>query len=316
MNSGAYLWNSGMFLFSARRLPAGAAGPRAGHRALPRRAALVAAARRDLGLHARCQRTASAACRKESIDYAVMEKTSRRRRRAAGRRAGATSAPGPRCSTSMTGTPRATCWRATWSPWTAPIPTSGPRAGWSPSWASTAALVVETKDAVLVVPKARAQDVKKIVEELERQGRPETSLGREVFRPWGSYDSLDSGAPLPGEAPHRAARRRAVPADASPPRRALDRGRRARPASPATTRSSTWARTSTPSFPLGAKHRIENPGTITLRIIEVQVGDYLGEDDIVRFEDRYGRQGPDGLNPMPPLSCFKAYDIRGRVPTS
>ena len=160
-------------------------------------------------------------------------------------------------------------------------------------------IVVETKDAVLVVPKASAQDVKKIVEELERRGRPETKLGREVFRPWGSYDSLD-GAMYD----HPGGSRPASRSSASPcclarcfPSRCITAGpstgswSAARRGSRGTTKSSTWPWAGTRSSPLGARHRIENPGTDTLRIIEVQVGDYLGEDDIVRFEDRYGRQG-------------------------
>ena len=68
-------------------------------------------------------------------------------------------------------------------------------------------------------------------------------------------------------------------------------------------------------IPIGVKHRIENPGMIPLEIIEVQSGSYLGEDDIVRFEDRYGRQGTNKLSArMSKLDSFKAYDIRGRIP--
>ena len=84
-------------------------------------------------------------------------------------------------------------------------------------------VVVETKDAVLVAPRDRVQDVKELVAQLKARGRYETSLHREVYRPWGSYDSIDSGRALPGQAPDRQARRHDVAAAAPPPRRALGR---------------------------------------------------------------------------------------------
>jgi mannose-1-phosphate guanylyltransferase/mannose-6-phosphate isomerase len=113
-------------------------------------------------------------------------------------------------------------------------------------------VVVETKDAVLVAPKNRVQDVKKLVTRLKEAGRYEHSLHREVFRPWGSYDSIENGE-----------------------RFQVKRLKE---------NHSTY-------IPIGVKHRIENPGMIPLHIIEVQSGSYLGEDDIVRFDDRYGRKG-------------------------
>jgi mannose-1-phosphate guanylyltransferase/mannose-6-phosphate isomerase len=149
-------------------------------------------------------------------------------------------------------------------------------------------VVVETKDAVLVAPKNRVQDVKKLVTELKKQGRYETSLHREVFRPWGSYDSIDSGDRFqvkrlvvkPGASMslqlhhHRAEHWIVVSGTAR-----ITRG------------DETFLLEENQStyIPLGVRHRIENPGKITLHIIEVQSGSYLGEDDIVRFEDRYGR---------------------------
>ena len=149
-------------------------------------------------------------------------------------------------------------------------------------------VVVETKDAVLVAPKERVQDVKKLVTELKKQGRYETSLHREVFRPWGSYDSIDSGDRFqvkrlvvkPGASMslqlhhHRAEHWVVVSGTAR-----ITRG------------DETFLLEENQStyIPLGVRHRIENPGKITLHIIEVQSGSYLGEDDIVRFEDRYGR---------------------------
>ena len=149
-------------------------------------------------------------------------------------------------------------------------------------------VVIETKDAVLVVPKDRAQDVKKLVDELG--DREETRLGREVFRPWGSYDSLENadgfqvkrltvlpGAILSLQLHHRRAEHWVVVAGTA--RITLDDD-----VFDLGVNEHTF-------IPVGARHRIENPGTELLHIIEVQVGDYLGEDDIVRFEDKYGREG-------------------------
>lgn len=151
-------------------------------------------------------------------------------------------------------------------------------------------IVIETKDAVLVAPAERAQDVKKIVDELEGAGRDEISLGREVFRPWGSYDSLENadgfqvkrltvlpGAILSLQLHNKRAEHWVVVAGVA--RITLD------------DRVFDLHVNEHTFIPLGAKHRIENPGTELLHIIEVQVGDYLGEDDIVRFEDKYGREG-------------------------
>ena len=154
-------------------------------------------------------------------------------------------------------------------------------------------VVVETKDAVLVAPKDRVQDVKALVNQLKKQGRYETSLHREVFRPWGSYDSIDSGERFqvkrltvkPGAEMslqmhhHRAEHWIVVSGTAR-----------------ITRDDETFLLEENQStyIPLGARHRIANPGKIPLHIIEVQSGTYLGEDDIVRFEDRYGREGQTG----------------------
>ncbi|MBM0106174.1 mannose-1-phosphate guanylyltransferase/mannose-6-phosphate isomerase [Steroidobacter sp. S1-65] len=151
-------------------------------------------------------------------------------------------------------------------------------------------VVVETKDAVLVAPKSRVQDVKELVNQLKKQGRYETSLHREVFRPWGSYDSIDHGQRFqvkrlsvkPGASMslqlhhHRAEHWIVVSGTAR-----ITRGDEV----------FLLEENQSTYIPLGTKHRIENPGKIPLHIIEVQSGGYLGEDDIVRFEDRYGREG-------------------------
>jgi mannose-1-phosphate guanylyltransferase / mannose-6-phosphate isomerase len=150
-------------------------------------------------------------------------------------------------------------------------------------------VVVETKDAVLVAPKARVQDVKKLVLQLKVRGRYEHSLHREVFRPWGSYDSIESGsrfqvkrlkvkpgATLSLQMHHHRAEHWVVVAGTA-------RITRGEEVFLLEENQSTY-------IPIGVKHRIENPGMIPLEIIEVQSGSYLGEDDIVRFEDVYGRK--------------------------
>src|ERR1700761_735158 len=151
-------------------------------------------------------------------------------------------------------------------------------------------VVVETKDAVLVAPKDRVQDVKKLVTRLKEAGRYEHSLHREVFRPWGSYDSIENGerfqvkrlkvkpgATLSLQMHHHRAEHWIVVSGTA-------RITRGEEVFLLEENQSTY-------IPIGVRHRIENPGMIPLHIIEVQSGSYLGEDDIVRFDDRYGRQG-------------------------
>ena len=294
VNSGAYLWNSGMFLFSAdtwlREI--GTHAPDIAAAA----ARALDAAQAEAGFLALGKDTFGG-CRRESIDYAVMEKTGQA---AVVPLAAGWSDVGSWASLLDVSDRDAQGNALTGDVVAVDCTDSYVRAG--SRLVAVAGLdgciVVETKDAVLVVPKARAQDVKKIVEELERQGRPETKLGREVFRPWGSYDSLDGASPedLGGASGFQVKRLTVLPGAVL----SLQMHHR---------RAEHWvvvggtARITRDDevfdlgpgghtfIPLGAKHRIENPGTDTLRIIEVQVGDYLGEDDIVRFEDRYGRQG-------------------------
>lgn len=149
-------------------------------------------------------------------------------------------------------------------------------------------VVIETSDAILVLHKNRTQDVKKIVDHLKRAGRTEGELHRKVFRPWGFYDSVDSGGRFlvkhivvkPGASLslqmhyHRAEHWVVVRGTAK-----VTRGEESLLVSE---NESTY-------IPLGTKHRLENPGRMPLEMIEVQSGSYLGEDDIVRFEDVYGR---------------------------
>ena len=149
-------------------------------------------------------------------------------------------------------------------------------------------VVVETPDAILVAHKDETQDVKKIVDKLKQEKRTEGQLHRKIFRPWGWYDCVDVGerfqvkriAVRPGASlslqmhHHRAEHWIVVSGSAQ-----------------VTCGDSKYLVSVNEStfIPLGTRHRLENPGTELLEIIEVQSGSYLGEDDIVRFEDDYGR---------------------------
>ncbi|RMF99162.1 MAG: mannose-1-phosphate guanylyltransferase/mannose-6-phosphate isomerase [Gammaproteobacteria bacterium] len=286
LDSGAYYWNSGMFLFRA-----GAWLEEIGQQAPDILAACeraFAGAGRD-GDTLRPEPQAFCACRPDSIDYAVMEKTGR----------------------AMV-LPLDAGWSDIGS-WSALHAASDQDAGGNALIGDVHAvdcrnsylraesrlvtavgldgcIVVETKDAVLVVPRERSQDVKRMVDELGAAGREEVRLGREVFRPWGSYDSLDAapgyqvkrltvlpGAVLSLQLHHHRAEHWVVVAGVA-------RITRDDEVFELKKNEHTF-------IPVEARHRIENPGTELLHIIEVQVGDYLGEDDIVRFEDKYGRQG-------------------------
>jgi len=149
-------------------------------------------------------------------------------------------------------------------------------------------VVVETPDAVLVADRSRSQDVKHIVNALHQQKREEHTLHRKVHRPWGWYDSIDEGGRFkvkriqvnPGASlclqkhHHRAEHWIVVKGTAE-----ITNGDTVLLL---TENQSTY-------IPLGEVHRLANPGAIPLEIIEVQSGSYLGEDDIIRFDDNYGR---------------------------
>ena len=149
-------------------------------------------------------------------------------------------------------------------------------------------IVVETPDAVLVADRSQSQNVKKLVQQLDAQKREELSLHRKVHRPWGWYDSVDEGERFkvkriqvnPGASlslqkhHHRAEHWIVVKGTAE-----VTCGDKV----------SLLGENQSTYIPLGEVHRLTNPGSIPLEIIEVQSGSYLGEDDIVRFEDSYGR---------------------------
>jgi mannose-1-phosphate guanylyltransferase len=149
-------------------------------------------------------------------------------------------------------------------------------------------VVVETKDAVLVAHKDRVQDVKKVVEALKNDGRHEHMNHREVYRPWGIFDSIDNGnryqvkritvnpgAKLSVQLHHHRAEHWIVVSGTAMVTNGEDQFL-------VTENQSTY-------IPIGQVHCLENPGVIPLELIEVQSGSYLGEDDIVRLKDQYGR---------------------------
>jgi mannose-1-phosphate guanylyltransferase len=150
-------------------------------------------------------------------------------------------------------------------------------------------VIVETKDAVLVAHKDHVQNVKDIVDRIRKLGRREHVNHREVFRPWGHYDSIDfgdrdlvkritvkPGAKLSVQMHHHRAEHWIVV-------RGTAKVQKGNETVMLSENQSTY-------IPLGEIHALENPGKIPLELIEVQSGSYLGEDDIVRFEDRYGRK--------------------------
>ena len=149
-------------------------------------------------------------------------------------------------------------------------------------------IAIETADAVLVAHKAHAQEVREIVQQLQQDGRSEHKIHRRVHRPWGCYEGVDTGERFqvkritvtPGATlslqmhHHRAEHWVVVQGTAR-----VTKGEE----------SFLLSENESTYIPIGVTHRLENPGTLPLEIIEVQSGAYLGEDDIVRFEDDYGR---------------------------
>lgn len=283
LQAGGYYWNSGMFLFRASRYleELGKFRPDI----LQATQAAFAAAKRD-GDFIRLDKQAFAASPSDSIDYAVMEKT-----------ADAQVLPVD------IGWNDVGSWAALWD--VAERDADGNAhhgdviaVDSRNSYAYTRRLialvgvddivVVETDDAVLVARKDRVQEVKQVVAQLKQEQRSQAVLHRKVYRPWGAYDSIDTGERFqvkritvkPGAAlslqmhHHRAEHWIVVSGTAK-----VTRGEETLLLSE---NQSTY-------IPLGVTHRLENPGMVPLELIEVQSGSYLGEDDIVRFEDVYGR---------------------------
>jgi len=282
--SGDYLWNSGMFLFGARRY----LKELEAHR--PDIVAICRAAMEDASedLHfTRINANIFADCPEDSIDYAVMEKTSD---------AAVVSLDA--------GWSDIGSWSALWevsdkdergNSFTGDViahETSNTLVRADNRLVATVGVedlvIIETKDALLVAHKDKVQDVKKVVETIRTDGRHEHMNHREVYRPWGVYDSIDSGkryqvkritvkpgAKLSVQMHHHRAEHWIVVSGTAQ----------------VTNGEKTYLVTENQStyIPVGQVHSLENPGVIDLELIEVQSGSYLGEDDIVRFEDLYGR---------------------------
>ena len=282
--SGDYYWNSGLFLFKASRYLAELKAFRPD---------IYAACEQALGKvdpdmdFVRVDKAAFAACPDDSIDYAVMEKTK-----------DAVVVP------MNAGWSDVGSWSSLWEISEkdghgnvnhGDVLVQNSHNNYVYAETSLVSLVgvddlvvVQTKDATLVARRDQVQDVKKVVEQLKASGRKEHHIHREVYRPWGKYDSIDNGIRYqvkritvkPGEKlsiqmhHHRAEHWIVVSGTAS-----VTNGESVQLVSE---NQSVY-------IPVGQIHALENPGKIPLELIEVQSGSYLGEDDIVRFEDRYGR---------------------------
>lgn len=279
-----FLWNSGLFMFKASRYLDELSVFRPD--ILDACKAAISMAEQDMDF-IRVNRDAFSMCPEESIDYAVMEKT-----------ANAVVVP------MDAGWSDVGSWAALWD-------VQEKDSAGNSVWGDTIVLatrnsyihadnrlvatlgvddlvVVETKDAVLVAHRDHAQGIKMIVERLKRDGRDEHFNHREVYRPWGVYESIGSGARYqvkritvqPGAKlslqmhHHRAEHWVVVSGTAK-----------------VTNGDNVYLVTENQStfIPVGQVHTLENPGKIPLELIEIQSGAYLEEDDIVRLEDSYGR---------------------------
>lgn len=284
ITKGSYLWNSGMFLFKASDYLNELKQYRPDIYEACEKASQNTSTDLDF---IRVDKNAFEACPDESIDYAVMEKTSK-------------AAVVPlNCGWSDVGS-----WSALWdiaekddknNASKGDVMTVDTSNSYLHSTEKLIAavglknvIVVETKDAVLVADKDKVQDVKSIVNTIKSQNRAEWQDHREVHRPWGKYDSIDNGGRFqvkritvkPGAKLsiqmhyHRAEHWIVVSGTA--------KVRNGDKEILLTENQSTY-------IPVGAIHSLENPGKVPLELIEVQSGTYLGEDDIVRFDDKYGR---------------------------
>ncbi len=282
--AGTYFWNSGIFLFAASTYLAELKRLRPDMLAACDDA--VAKAKRDADF-IRLDEAAFSACPSDSIDYAVMEHTDH-------------SAVVP---VDM-GWSDLGSWDALWE--TGERDSSGnalignvlaedTRNSYLRSEAGLVAaigvedlVVVATADAIMVAPRNRAQDVRRLVTRLVAEGRDEADAPPTVHRPWGSYTALHNGHRVqvkhivvkPGgrlslQMHHHRAEHWVIV-------RGTGRITRGDEEIMLSENQSTY-------IPIGTPHRLENPGKIPLHVIEVQSGDYLGEDDIVRFDDQYGR---------------------------
>lgn len=281
---GGYVWNSGMFLFRASRYLEELGKYRPDILAACEKA--VGGAARDADF-LRVDKAAFLACPAESVDYAVMEKT------------GAAQVLPIDVGWSDVGS-----WSALWevhehdengNAFDGDVMAVDCRNTYVRADKRLVSVigmddvvVVDTDDALLVARKSDVQEVRQVVKALKEGGRSEADLHRKVYRPWGAYDSIDASARFqvkrltvkPGGKlslqmhHHRAEHWVVVSGTAQ-----VTRG------------DETFLLTENQStfIPIGTRHRLENPGILPLELIEVQSGSYLGEDDIIRFQDAYGR---------------------------
>lgn len=294
VRSGEYFWNSGMFLFRADALLGELERTNPEMLVHCRKAYDQAVSDLDF---LRLDRDAFTACPSDSIDYAVMEKTSR-----------AVVVP------LDAGWNDVGAWSALWelnehdaaaNVLKGDVLVHDVHNSYIHATSRLVAavglddqIIVETPDAVLVASRDRVQEVKSIVRQLQESRRIEAENHRRVCRPWGSYETVDIADRFqvkrivvkPGAALslqkhfHRAEHWIVVKGTAL-----ITVGER----------QITLGEDQSTYIPLGTIHRLENPGRIPLELIEVQTGSYLGEDDIVRVDDRYGRTGDDAGNIHP-----------------
>lgn len=284
LDTGGYFWNSGMFMFRAtvylKELEA--FHPDIFHSCQQ----AMAQATNDLDF-CRVGATPFAGCPSESIDYAVMEKTLR-------------AAVVPLAA----GWSDVGAWPAVWE--ASPQDAQGNATHGDVLLENTTnsfvyaqsrlvcalgldnIVLIETPDAVLVMPHGHAQDIKKIVDTLKRKQRIEAVMHRQVYRPWGSYDEIDEG--------HRFKVKRIVVKPGQKLSLQMHHHRAEHWIVVSGTALVTidgkehlLSENQSTYIPLGHQHRLENPGKVDLNLIEVQSGSYLGEDDIVRIHDTYGR---------------------------
>jgi len=284
LDDGHYYWNSGMFLFRASDYLAELERHRPDILEVCQRAW---ASRRDDQDFVRVSEAVFAECPEESIDYAVMERTER-----------AVVLP------LDAGWSDVGSWSSLWelqdqdddgNVVRGDVITEDVHQSYLHSEGRLVAaigvdnhVIVETDDVVLVADRSRVQDVKKLVSRLKDQNRDEYRFHRKVHRPWGSYEgvarserfqvkriTVDPGATLSLQKHHHRSEHWVVVSGSA----LVTRGNEE---TLLTEDESTY-------IPLGVTHRLSNPGVIPLEVIEVQTGSYLGEDDIVRFEDNYNR---------------------------
>ena len=282
--SGNYFWNSGMFMFRASTYLAELKSHNPAMYAACEQA--LALAKKDLDF-VRLDKDTFAQSPSDSIDYAVMEKTKK-----------AVVVP------LDAGWSDVGAWSAVWEVLPQDANGNAVRGDVMVEGSKNCyvhadyrlvsllgvenVVVIETSDAVLVAHKDKAQDVKKLVDRLKAEGRSEVQMHREVFRPWGSYDSVDNGhryqvkritvkpgANLSLQMHHHRAEHWVVVSGTAKVRLG--------------DKDVLLSENQSIYIPIGEVHSLENPGKVNLELIEVQSGSYLGEDDIVRLEDKYGR---------------------------